>query len=514
MTARSTPVTAEETPPFAAGSTDTAALSGQVRRAVFWRTGTQIVSQLISWTATLIVIRLLAPADYGLFAMAQVMMTFLDFLNGYGFASALIQSKNLAKDAIRQALGITILLNFGIAGLQIAIAPYVAAYYGRPEIADLLRLLAFGYMATPFIIIPEVILSRGLDFRKQAVVNLTAAIVGASTSLFCALSGFGVWTLIYAPLALIATRAIGLTLAAGVYVWPSFDFRGAGTIAKFGGALMLSHLFWVMQSQSDIFIAGRLYSATEIGLYAQALFLTQLVMAKFVPALNQVAFPAYARLQDDLPTLRWGFLGSIRLITLATAPIYIGIAASATPLVEVLFGAKWLGMVPIMQILGFVMPLMTIQILFAPMHNALGRPDLSVKSALCGALLFSAAFFVGSRFGVVELAAAWLVAAPALLFCTIRLGTPLTRIAVGDILRAAGPGVGCALGMGALVWGLDQLLAPHIPPIPHLALLVVTGAASYAWLSWIFQRAVLLRLIGLLRRRGADGDGADQAPAI
>ncbi len=509
MPAQSSPETPEDTSPFAAGSTDAAALSGQVRRAVFWRTGTQIVSQTISWAATLIVIRLLAPADYGLFAMAQVMMTFLDFLNGYGFASALIQSKDLAKDAIRQALGITILLNCGIAALQIAIAPYVAAYYGRPEIADLLHLLAFVYVATPFIIIPEVILSRGLDFKKQAIVNLTAAIVGATVSLSCALSGFGVWTLIYAPLALVFTRAIGLTLAANTYVWPSFDFRGAGTIAKFGGALMLSHLFWVMQTQSDIFIAGRLYTATEIGLYAQALFLTQLVMAKFVPALNQVAFPAYARLQDDLPTLRWGFLGSIRLITLATAPIYIGIAASAAPLVEVLFGTKWLGMVPIMQILGFVMPLMTIQILFAPMHNALGRPDLSVKSALCGALLFGTAFLIGARFGIVELAAAWLIAAPALLLCTIRLGVPLTRIAAGDIVLAAGPGIGCAIGMGALVWGLDRSLAPHIPPIPHLALLVAIGGASYAGLSWLFQRETVLRLVGLLRRRGAD-----QAPAI
>ena len=82
------------------GGIDRDALGGQVRQAVFWRTGTQIVSQTISWTATLIVIRLLEPADYGLFAMAQVMMTFLDFLNGYGFASALIQSKQLARQAI------------------------------------------------------------------------------------------------------------------------------------------------------------------------------------------------------------------------------------------------------------------------------------------------------------------------------------------------------------------------------------------------------------------------------
>lgn len=488
---------------------DNGDLGGSVRRAVFWRTGTQIAAQSISWAATLVVIRLLHPADYGLFAMAQVMMTFLDFLNGYGFASALIRARDLDRHAIRQALGITMLLNGGIAALQIAIAPLVAAYYGRPEVADLLRLLALVYLATPFIIVPEVILSRGLDFKKQAIVNLTAAVVGAGVSLGCALAGYGVWTLIYAPLALVFTRAIGLSFAAGIYVWPSFDFRGAGGIAKFGGALMASHLFWVLQTQSDIFIAGRLYSPTEIGLYAQALFLTQLVMAKFVPALNQVAFPAYARLQDDLPTLRWGFLGSVRLITLATAPIFVGIAASAAPLVETLFGAKWLAMVPMMQLLGLVMPLMTLQILFAPMHNALGRPDLSVKSALCGAAIFGTAFLIGSRFGIHGLAAAWLVAAPALLWCTVRLGRPVTGLGIAAIVRAAGPGIACALLMGGIVAGCDALFAPHLAPVPHLALLVSLGAAAYLSLAWLFQRTTLLQAFRLLRSRGSD-----QAPAI
>jgi O-antigen/teichoic acid export membrane protein len=488
---------------------DRATISGQVRQAVFWRTGTQIISQTISWTATLIVIRLLDPADYGLFAMAQVMMTFLDFLNGHGFASALIQSRDLAVKAIRQALGITILLNCAMAAAQIAMAPAVAAYYGKPEVADLLRLLAFVYVATPFIIVPEVILSRSLDFKKQAIVNLTAACVGAAVSLGCALTGLGVWTLIYAPLALVFTRAVGLTLAAGLFVLPSFDFRGAGGIAKFGGALMASHMFWVIQTQSDVFIAGRIYSAFEIGLYAQALFLTQLVMTKFVPAINQVAFPAYALMQDDPAALRWGFLGSVRLITLATAPIFIGIAASAAPLIEVIFGAKWLAMAPLMQLLAFATPLMTLQILFAPLHNALGRPDLSVKSAACGALLFPAAFWVGAQSGIIGLAIAWLAASPLLLAATIALGRPLTRIGFRAMASAALPGIGCALAMGAMVKGFDLLAAPLLAPAPHLALLVGIGTLSYAALAWVFQRDTLLRLVSLLRRRKPD-----QVPAI
>lgn len=502
-----------QTGPNSAMPAAVAELGGKVRRAVFWRTGTQIFAQLISWSATLIVIRLLNPADYGLFAMAQVMMTFLDFLNGYGFASALIQSKEVSKQAIRQALGLAMLLNGGIAALQFLLAPHVAAYYGKPEVAELLRVLAAVYLFTPFIIVPEVILSRSLEFRKQAIVNVGAALVGAVASLVFALSGFGVWTLIYAPLCLIATRAIGLTIAAGVYVWPSFDFRGAGTIIKFGLAMMGSHLFWVMQSQSDIFIAGRRFDAHDVGLYAEALFLTQLVMAKFVPSLNQVAFPAYARMQDDPAAVRWSFLSAISLITLVTAPIYIGIAASAAPLIELLFGTKWLGMAPLVQILGLAMPFMTLQILFAPVSNALGRPDLSMKTSACGAVIFATAFFIGVRFGIIGLAYAWLIAAPLLLLATIRLAGPLSGTRLADVVGATLPGLAAALAMGALVMVAGQWLPPEWPAALRLACLVALGGLLYGGLSWWTQRETVLRAINLFRKRSSEAPATAPTPA-
>lgn len=487
-------------------------LGGQVRRAVFWRSGSQIVSQIISWSVTLVVIRLLTPSDYGLFAMAAVMMTFLDFLNGYGFASALIQSREVDRRAIRQALGIMMLLNCSIAILQYVLAPYVAAYYDKPEVGELLRVLAFIYLATPFIIVPEVILSRGLDFKRQAVANLTAATAGASVALYCALAGFGVWTLVYAPMAVFFARAIGLTIAARMYILPSFDFRGAGHIVRFGGALMASHLFWVVQSQSDVALAGRQFSAHDVGLYAEALFLTGMVMSKFVPPLNQVAFPAYAKLRDDIDAIRATFLDSVRIVMLVTAPIFMGIAATAPTLVEVLFGPKWLEMAPLIRVIALAMPLMTLQILFAPVSNARGRPDISMRVSACGAALFLTAFIVGSHYGPQGLAFAWLFAAPLLLLATIRLARPVAEVTLPAVIAAAWPAISCAIAMGALVAAIDYALEPHMPPIPHLLLQIMGGAGLYLALSRRWQWPTLLRLIALIRGRSKPGAVAAPAP--
>ncbi len=499
-------------PDEAASWTMPSTLAQDVRRAVIWRSGSQIVGQVIAWTVTLIVLNLLRPADYGLYAMAAVMMTILDFLNGYGVASALIQQKDVSPRIIRQALGIMICLNTGIAIIQFAAAPLVAAYFGKPEVEALLHHLAFIYLATPFIIVPEVLLSRSLDFKRQAFANLTAAIVGAAVSLGCALAGYGVWTLVYAPIALFYTRAICLTVAARMYILPIFDFKGTGHIVRFGGALMVSHLCWVVQSQADVTIAGRLLTEHDVGLYATALFMSQLIVAKFVPPLNQVAFPAYAKLQDNPSAVRSAFLDSIRLIMLVTAPIFLGIAAVAPTLIETLFKPEWQEMVPLVQLTALAMPALTLQVLFPSVNNAMGRPQLSMRASLCGAAIFLIGFLVGVQYGTLGLSAAWLICAPLLLLVTALISKPATGAGLPALLAAAAPSLLSAAGMAGIVIAADNWLAPHIAPLPHLCLQVAGGAIAYLALSRWFQWPTVIRLAALVRGQPGAPAG-DSTPA-
>ncbi|PQM28547.1 lipopolysaccharide biosynthesis protein [Sphingopyxis lindanitolerans] len=478
------------------------AFGGRVRSAVIWRSGSQILAQIITWSVTLLVIRLLDPADYGLFAMTQVILSFLAFLNGWGFASALVQSDSIDPFRIRQAFGLLLLLNAGLAAIQFFGAPLAAAYYGHPKVADLLRVQALLYLATPFIALPQVMMSRTLDFRRLALVNLLAALVGAGTALGCALAGYGVWTLVYAPIAMFWTRAVGLTAVARLFVWPSFNFRGCGQIIGFGSAILFAQLFWLVQSQSDVFIAGARFDTHSLGLYAEALFLAQIFMAKFVPPLNEVAFPAYSRIKDDAAAVRWNFLKTVRLLMLVAAPFYCGLTVVAAPMVETLFGLKWLGMVPYIQIISLALMLMTVQILFAPVTSALGKPSTSMFAALGGAILFPTAFLIGAQWGLIGMAWAWLIAAPLLLILTARLSAPLIGVSLRDIGRAALPGVAPALVMAVAVGFAGEALANLGWSAPvRLALLVALGALLYGALLWFLERAALNEVIRVVVRR-------------
>jgi O-antigen/teichoic acid export membrane protein len=475
-------------------------LRDQVRSAVIWRSGTQILGQLLTWGSTFVVIRVLSPSDYGLFAMTQVVLVLLNMLNGYGLASALIQRGDASRHAQRQLFGMLILLNLALGAVQFACAPFAAAYYRQPMVADLLRVQALLYVATPFIALPYALLARAMDFRKQAKVNFVSGIAGALVALGGAWGGLGVWTLVAAPIALFAVRAIGMTWAANSLMWPSFDFRGAGDIARYGGVMATGQIFWFVQSQADVFIAGRLFDPHWLGIYTTSLFLTQIFVSKFVPPLNEVAFSAYARMKDDRAAMAAAFVKSARIIFVVAMPFYLGLAVTARPLVEVVLGPKWIEAAPVVHWLALAMPMMTLQTLYAPASDACGRPGIGAKNGATGAILLSAAFLVGVHWGLMGLVAAWFAAYPLYLAISTWRTLPVIGVRLRDLADGLAPPVIAATGMAVIV----SLLARILPPMPALAELALLGAAGVAayggWLA-LFARDTLDEVVALVRNR-------------
>lgn len=479
----------------------------RIRRAVIWRSGSQIAGQIVAWASTFLVIRILTPEDYGLFALTQVMLMLFNLLNGYGLASAVIQRDEVAAHELRQIFALLLLLNGALAVAQIACAPLAAAYYRQPMVADLLRVQALIYLTIPFSALAYAQLARSLEFQRQAQVNLVSALIGAGVALGGALAGWGVWALVWAPIAMFATRALGLTIAARSWMWPSFDFRGAGSIARYGGLIAVAQFFGFVQSQADILVAGRWFEAHLVGIYTTALLLTQIFNNKVVPPLNEVAFAAYSRMQNDRPALAAGFTRSTRAIMVAAMPFFFGLAAVAEPLVLTLLGEKWREIVPLLLPLALAMPFWTLFTLLRPATDALGRPGIASGNAAAGALLMPVVFLAGAQWGIIGIAWAWLIAYPLLLVFAAVRSLPVVGVRAGELLRAVAPPVLAATAMAAVVMLVDRML-PALPEPIRLAVLVATGAPIYClWLA-LFARETVRDLIELVRGRRMPADPA------
>lgn len=491
---------AEEEQDDARSGQEPTGFAEQVKAGVIWRSGSQLLGQLIAWTSTFLVIRMLNPADYGLVAMTGVILTFLDLFNGWGFASSLVRDDRTDRHKIGQAFAMLILMNGALAAAQWSLAPFAAAYFHQPMVAELLRVQALFYLANPFNALGHALMVRRLEFKRQARVNLIAAVLSALTALGCALAGLGVWTLVAAPAMLWYARAIGYVIAAKIWqIRPRFAFRGAGVMLRYGAAMIAVQACWFVQSQADIFIGGRVLDPHLLGIYTTALFLTQILAAKFVPPLNEVAFAAYSRIQARPDMIQAAFLKSVRLIMLVALPFYFGLAVTAQPLVLTFLGPKWTETARLVPVLAAAMPLMTLQILFAPASNALGRPGMAVRTGLVGALLLPAAFALGIQWGAQGLAWAWLGGMAALLAVTVEMSRPVIGIARRALFGAVAPGLAASAAMAALVLLIDSLL-PDIGTGKRLALLVGAGAAAYGAFLFAFARPIVDEVRGLVRK--------------
>ncbi|MFM7377772.1 MAG: lipopolysaccharide biosynthesis protein [Erythrobacter sp.] len=482
-------------------------LAAQVRTAVIWRSGSQIGTQIVSWASTLIVIRLLAPQDYGLFAMAQVMLVLLNTMNGYGLASALIREAEVTEERLRQTLGMLVLLNGCLALVQFLTAPLVALWFDQPMVANMLRVQSLLYLAIPFTALSSAIMSRRMDFRRPAQVRLVAAIAGAGTALTGAVTGWGVWTLVAAPLVMIVTEAIGMVRAAGTPLRPSFRFAGAGHIAGFGGVMTATQLFWFVQSQADVMIAGRVLDPHELGVYTTGLFLAQLLAAKFVPPINEVAYAAYSR-QPELGAA--ALLATIRLVMLIALPAYAGLAVVAPVLVPVLVGEQWHEIVPLLPILASAMAMMTLQILFAPATNARGVPMAALRINVIGSVVMTAAYFIGSHWGLTGFAWSWVGGMAVLTVLTVMLSGRIIGLPFDGLARALLPPLAAALAMAGGVW----LVLRGMPPVPDLVALgiaVPIGVALYLGALNIIAPDRLAEALNFARNRG--GSEPEPAPA-
>jgi O-antigen/teichoic acid export membrane protein len=291
-----------------------------------------------------------------------------------------------------------------------------------------------------------------------------------------------------------------MLLAARTFIWPSFDFRGARALAGYGGIMMTGQLFWFVQTQADIVIAGRSFTPTELGFYTTALFLAQIFVTKVVPPLNEVAFSAYTQIQHDREAVAEGFLKSVRVVMTLAMPFCLGLAAVAEPAVDLLLGDKWLPTAPIVAVLALAMPFMTLHVMFGPATNACGKPGIGTRSSILGAVLMPLCYLAGAQYGAIGVAAAWLVAWPLLTAIVAAWSIPVLNLRAAQLREALLPPVLAGAGMGLAVVALDRAL-PAMPEALRLVLLVAAGGAVYGGWLLAFARERLDEIAGLALKR-------------
>lgn len=475
-------------------------LRAQALSGFRWTASVRLLSQVITWGITIVVIRLLTPADYGLLAMATVFVAFLAMFSELGLGAAVVQKASVDEQLLRRAFGVILTIHFSLATLLMLLAPLIGAFYDEPRVVPVIRILSLQFVLAGFAVIPNAQLQRKMEFRNRSLLDLTGAIVASLTTLVMAFSGAGVWSLVAGSLLSQVVKTVGINWLSPFRHWPDFSMKGMGSLLRFGGHFTAIQVLWMFLSQVDMLICAKLLGKEVLGFYSVAMDIASLPSQRILGLVNQVAFPTFSRMQHDLQKVGASVLIGVRILSFFGFPVLWGMSSIAPELVEVVLGAKWIPATVPLQILTVIIPLRMLGNFVATAIQGVGRSDVVLRNIIWACAMFSIAFFVGANWwGLLGLSMAWLVVAPLVFLQAMVRGLPVIGLRLGQLGAAIVPAGGAALVMyGAITATRSWLLTGQGSGV-RLCFLIAVGAIAYSVTSIVLNRKGSQEVLDMLR---------------
>jgi teichuronic acid exporter len=459
-----------------------------------------MVSQVITWAITLVVIRLLTPADYGLLAMATVFVSLLVMFSELGLGAAVVQQAEVDLQLLKRVFGVILVIHFSLAALLMLSAPLIGALYDEPRVIPVIRVLSLQFVLAGFAVIPDAQLQRRMEFRNRSLLDFSGAIVASLATLAMAFSGAGVWALVAGSILSQVWKTIGINWLSPFLHWPDFSVKGLRSLLRFGGHFTAVQVFWMFLSQVDIFICAKLLGKEVLGFYSVAMHLASLPSQKISGLVNQVAFPTFSRMQDDLPKVGANVLLGVRILSFFAFPVSWGMSSIAPEIVEMVLGAKWATSVLPLQVLALIIPLRMLGNFVATAIQGIGRSDIVLRNVVWASLTTPPAFFIGANWwGLLGLSLAWLAVSPLVFLQSMMRGLPALGLRLGQLASAMMPAAGASLVMYGAVTVARQMLSAGQGGGLRLGVLVGVGALAYCAVSFGVNRNGTREVFDLMR---------------
>jgi O-antigen/teichoic acid export membrane protein len=493
-------------------------LTRAVTTGIGWTAAARMAVRALGLLSTLIVARILAPADYGLVALATSFIALLDLATSFSFDVALIQRADARQVHFHTVWTLNLILYSAVAASVLMSAPWVARFYHEPRLHAILAWLALAFLVSGFQNTATVAFRKELDFRRDSALMVVQKLLGVAVTIPCA-----VWLRDYR--ALVAGQVVGAFGSVAVSfiarpMMPRLTLHSARELFGFSIWLLCNNFIVFLRTRGFDFLIGKWLGAAALGVFNLAFEIANLPSTELVAPVNRVVLPVYARLAQQPAELRREFTRLLQWMALIILPVSVGLAAVAEPAVQVLLGPKWLQVIPLMTPLALAGIFLVLTSNTGPLLNALGKPHV---------IVWVGALQVGSLIPAVALGmwfaglvgTAWALALHSLLLGFVivyAITVRVTPLRATDIVSAVWrPGAGAAL-MFAAVRVLHAIIAPAprlAPQSAALAAEVALGVAVYVLAVTALWRlsgkppgpesSLLAKLVALGRGRPAAG---------
>lgn len=484
----------ETTRPGTPPSKPTGSLAGNLA----WRAVTDWGAQIVSWASLLIVVRILAPSDFGLVAMSAAFYSFLRLAGEFGIPVTIVTMRDLSEDQIAQLHSVAVF--FGVIAFLIASACAwpVSVFFKTPRLVPVIIVSCLSLIPLALRSVPEGVMGKELKFKQLSWFNAIRDVIAAIATVALALLGYGYW-------ALVAGNLLGITVRSGLilavcpqrFAWP--NFAAVKRPLLFSRHVLIYVFAWSSYSALDNVTVGRVLGSAALGFYGMAWVLANMPLEKVVSVVTTI-IPSYlAKVQKNPVALRHYLSTLTEAVALATFPATIGVALVARELVSFALGSKWTPMIVPLEVLCLYTAFRSVEALLPKLLTAVGNARFVMRVELSALVVMPISFYFGSHWGIAGVAFAWLsyplVTAP-LYWKTLKT----IEMSAWEYFSAVRPALDGAVAM-ALGVGLLKLELPvGAPLLFRLITEIVTGAAVYLGTVLLLHRERVVSFLQIVKR--------------
>jgi len=338
--------------------------------------------------STIVLARLLTPADFGLVAMAMLVVAFVEAWLSFGLDTALIQNQNATREHYDTAWTLRIIQSVIVAALVAAAAPFAAAYFKEPRVVPVIWAICLGIVTIGFSNVGVVAFRKELELHKEFRLQIAAKLLGFFVGIGAALLLRSYWALVIGTVC-----GMGITCALSYLMHPyrpRFSLARVRELWSFSQWMLVRSIGHFAEMRADEIIVGGLGSTRQMGLYNVAAELGRLPGSELAAPLNQALVPGFAKLQHDAHRVAAAYLNALGALSTATLPAAIGLALVANELIPLLMGNQWTDAASLLVLLAISNAVRTGDSLATSFVLGTGRPGMAAAFSWLNAILLVA----------------------------------------------------------------------------------------------------------------------------
>lgn len=323
----------------------------KIVRSVIWNALEKYSSQGIAFLVSIVMARLLTPAEYGILGIASVFISFSNIFINSGLSRALVCKKECTTDDYCTANWI----NIGVSVLCYIIlyvsAPLISDFYQMPILTPTLRVLTLSLIIGAVSGVSRTILAKEMKFKQMSFITLATSIFSGIIGIAMAYHGMGVWALIYQSVLSGLFSSVWIMWASKFTPRLRFSVQSFKELFSFGSKILGSDIIWVIFANIYPLVIGKGFNAQSVGYFTRASSYSSLVPTNFSSVLENVLFPAFSKIQDDRERVSRLYT---KALTITSCVIFVGnfiLMGVSYPLILNMISSKWLPCVPLLQIL-------------------------------------------------------------------------------------------------------------------------------------------------------------------